>query len=60
MKTIEELKEHYNTSDAVFAGVKVSEHWKQGKHVDDKVYIDAVEKFLKSPVDEVEREEAKG
>jgi len=60
MMSIEELQKKYNTSDAVFSGVKVSKGWKDGKQVDDEEYKDAVEAFLNSPADGIEREEAKG
>lgn len=49
-RAIEEWKNLYKTSDAVFAGVTVKQNWSKGKQATSKEYTDAVDSFLKSKI----------
>lgn len=51
LKSIEQLKEEQNVSDAVFEGVKAANGWKAGRQVEEKMFCSAVKAFLEAPVD---------
>lgn len=51
LKSIEQLKEEQNVSDAVFEGVKAANGWKAGRQVDENDFSFAVGAFLKAPID---------
>lgn len=47
---IEQLKNKFDTSDAVYHGVKAAEGWKPGRQVSEKDYAAAVENFLSGSI----------
>lgn len=49
--TIEELKTRKNTSNALFAGVKIANEWGTGKMVTEDEYDAAVKAFYDAPMD---------
>lgn len=51
---IDDLKVENNTSDAVFGGVKALNNWKKGKKLSQKEYEDAINEFLKKPINGME------
>ena len=51
LKSIEQLKEEKNVSDAVFEGVKAANGWKAGRLVEETEFDLAVEVFLRAPID---------
>lgn len=48
--SIEELKIKGKLNEAIFQGVITKEGWTHGKMVTEKEFLEAVEKFLKSPL----------
>ncbi len=60
-KSIEDLKEGHDVSDAVFEGMKAANGWKPGRRVTEEEFTAACEGFRKAPIDgRKDREEAKG
>ena len=57
--SIEELRDRYKVSDAVFEGVKAAKGWKSGRQVSDDEFLKACEDFKTAPIDGRD-EEAKG
>lgn len=57
--SIEELRDKYKVSDAVFEGVKAAKKWKPGRQVEEDEFTKAVEDFKTAPIDG-RKEEAKG
>ena len=57
--SIEELRDKYKVSDAVFEGVKAAKKWKFGRQVEENEFTKAVEDFTAAPIDG-RKEEAKG
>ena len=58
-KSIEELRDKHEVSDAVFEGMKAAKKWKSGRQVEEDEFLKAVEDFKAAPIDG-RREEAKG
>ena len=58
-QSIEELRDKYKVSDAMFEGVKAAKKWKSGRQVEENEFTKAVEDFKTAPIDG-RREEAKG
>lgn len=54
--SIEVLKEKYKIPSSIFEGVKVLKGWAAGKQILEKEYQDAVELFLKAPIDNKKRQ----
>ncbi len=48
--TVEELKEKYDTTDVIFAGVSAKKGWMPGKMIQESDYVKAVSEFLKAPL----------
>ena len=57
--SIEELRDKYKVSDAMFEGVKAAKKWKSGRQVEENEFTKAVEDFKTAPIDG-RKEEAKG
>lgn len=50
--TIESLKEEFNIQDSVFAAIKVSKAWAEGKQVSKEDFKAAVDAWLGAPINE--------
>lgn len=48
--TIESLKEKFNIQDSIFAAVKISKGWAEGKQVSEKEFNAAVDTWLNAPI----------
>lgn len=57
--TIESLKEEFNIKDSVFAAIKVSKDWAEGKQVLKDDFKTAVDGWLEAPISTNERKEVK-
>lgn len=58
--TIEALKDEFEIRDSVFAAIKVSKSWAEGKQVSKEEFKVAVEDWLESPIiKESKRKEGK-
>ena len=49
--SIEELRDKYKVSDAMFEGVKAAKKWKSGRQVEEDEFTKAVEDFKTAPID---------
>ena len=50
LSTIEELREKYNISLSVFAGVKNYKGWGEGKRITENEFLKAVKGFTQGPI----------
>ena len=57
--TIESLKEEFNIKDSVFAAIKVSKGWAEGKQVLKDDFKTAIDGWLEAPISTNERKEVK-
>lgn len=48
--TIESLKEEFKINDSIFAAVKISKGWAEGKQVSKTDFKTAVDEWLKAPI----------
>lgn len=61
LRSIEELRQKLDISDAIFEGTKAANGWKNGKQVEEQEFREACEAFRKAPVGgSREDKEAKG
>lgn len=47
---IESLKQKFNIQDSIFAAIKISKGWAEGKQVSEKDFNAAVDTWLKAPI----------
>lgn len=61
LMSIEELRQKFGISDAVFEGTKAANGWKSGRQVEEQEFKEACEAFCKAPINgSMEDKEAKG